>query len=31
MTYLLDTNICIYVINEQPAHVLQRLVQLGRE
>jgi len=31
MTYLLDTNICIYVINEQPAHVLQRLIQLGRE
>jgi tRNA(fMet)-specific endonuclease VapC len=31
MTYLLDTNICIYVINEQPAHVLQRLIQVGRE
>lgn len=31
MTYLLDTNICIYVINEQPARVLQRLIQVGRE
>jgi tRNA(fMet)-specific endonuclease VapC len=31
MTYLLDTNICIYVINEQPAHVLQRLIQAGRD
>ena len=31
MIYLLDTNICIYVINEQPAHVLQRLIQVGRE
>ncbi len=31
MTYLLDTNICIYVINEHPAQVLQRLVQAGRE
>lgn len=31
MTYLLDTNICIYVINEQPAQVLQRLIQAGRE
>ncbi len=31
MTYLLDTNICIYVINEQPAQVLQRLIQVGRE
>jgi tRNA(fMet)-specific endonuclease VapC len=31
MTYLLDTNICIYVINEQPAHVLQRLIQVGPE
>jgi len=29
--YLLDTNICIYVINEQPAQVLQRLIQVGRE
>ncbi len=24
MKYLLDTNICIYVINQRPAHVLQR-------
>ena len=31
MTYLLDTNICIYIINEKPAHVLQRLIQAGRE
>ena len=31
MTYLLDTNICIYVINEHPAHVLQRLIQAGRD
>ena len=31
MTYLLDTNICIYIINEQPARVLQRLIEAGRE
>lgn len=31
MMYLLDTNICIYIINEQPAQVLQRLIQAGRE
>jgi tRNA(fMet)-specific endonuclease VapC len=31
MTYLLDTNICIYIINEQPAQVLQRLIDAGRE
>jgi tRNA(fMet)-specific endonuclease VapC len=31
MTYLLDTNICIYIINEQPAQVLQRLIHAGRE
>jgi tRNA(fMet)-specific endonuclease VapC len=31
MTYLLDTNICIYIINENPAQVLQRLIQVGRE
>lgn len=31
MTYLLDTNICIYVINQRPAQVLQRLIQVGRE
>jgi tRNA(fMet)-specific endonuclease VapC len=31
MTYLLDTNICIYIINAQPAQVLQRLIQAGRE
>lgn len=31
MTYLLDTNICIYVINKQPENVLQRLIQVGRE
>jgi tRNA(fMet)-specific endonuclease VapC len=31
MTYLLDTNICIYIINQQPAEVLQRLIGAGRE
>ena len=31
MTYLLDTNICIYIINEHPAQVLQRVIQAGRE
>ena len=31
MMYLLDTNICIYIINEQPARVLQRLIDAGRE
>jgi tRNA(fMet)-specific endonuclease VapC len=31
MTYLLDTNICIYIINEQPARVLQRLIRAGRD
>jgi tRNA(fMet)-specific endonuclease VapC len=31
MNYLLDTNICIFIINEQPAQVLQRLIQAGRE
>jgi tRNA(fMet)-specific endonuclease VapC len=31
MNYLLDTNICIYIINEKPAQVLQRLIQAGRE
>lgn len=31
MTYLLDTNICIYIINQQPAQVLQRLIGVGRE
>jgi tRNA(fMet)-specific endonuclease VapC len=31
MKYLLDTNICIYIINEQPAQVLQRLIQAGRD
>ena len=31
MMYLLDTNICIYIINEQPAQVLQRLINAGRE
>ncbi len=31
MMYLLDTNICIYIINEQPAQVVQRLIQAGRE
>ena len=31
MTYLLDTNICIYIINEQPTRVLQRVIQAGRE
>lgn len=27
MSYLLDTNICIYIINNRPAHVLQRFHQ----
>ncbi|XAH21094.1 type II toxin-antitoxin system VapC family toxin [Xylophilus sp. GW821-FHT01B05] len=27
MQYLLDTNICIYIINERPAHVIQRFRQ----
>jgi tRNA(fMet)-specific endonuclease VapC len=31
MTYLLDTNICIYIINEQPAKVLQRVIEAGRD
>jgi tRNA(fMet)-specific endonuclease VapC len=31
MMYLLDTNICIYIINEQPAQVLRRLIEAGRE
>ena len=31
MTYLLDTNICIYIINEQPVQVVQRLIQAGSE
>jgi tRNA(fMet)-specific endonuclease VapC len=31
MKYLLDTNICIYIIKEQPAQVLQRLIQAGRD
>lgn len=31
MMYLLDTNICIYIINEQPARVVQRLIQAGQE
>lgn len=31
MTYLLDTNICIYIINERSAQVLQRVIQAGRE
>lgn len=31
MMYLLDTNICIYIINERPAQVLQRLIQVGHD
>ena len=31
MIYLLDTHICMYIINERPAQVLQRLIQAGRE
>ncbi|MDE2416525.1 MAG: PIN domain-containing protein [Burkholderiales bacterium] len=31
MIHLLDTNICIYIINEQPTQVLQRLIRVGRE
>ncbi len=27
MSYLLDTNICIYIINARPAHVLERFRQ----
>lgn len=30
MRYLLDTNICIYIINERPAQVLQRLIDAGQ-
>ena len=30
MKYLLDTNICIYIINERPAQVLQRLIDAGQ-
>ena len=28
MKYLLDTNICIYIINERPMHVLERFRRL---
>jgi tRNA(fMet)-specific endonuclease VapC len=31
MTYLLDTNICIYVINERPAAVLQQFLAHGAD
>jgi tRNA(fMet)-specific endonuclease VapC len=31
MTYLLDTNICIAIINEQPAELLQCVIHAGRE
>lgn len=31
MMYLLGTNTCIYIINEQPEEVLKRLIQAGRE
>ncbi len=31
MMYLLDTNICIYIINERPAQVLQRLIGVGHD
>ncbi len=31
MIYLLDTNICIYILNERPTQVLQRLIRVGRE
>ena len=31
MKYLLDTNICIYIINERPAQVLQKLINAGQE
>jgi tRNA(fMet)-specific endonuclease VapC len=27
MKYLLDTNICIYIINQRPPHVLERFRQ----
>ena len=30
MKYLLDTNICIYIINERPVQVLQRLIDAGQ-
>ena len=29
--YLLDTNICIYVINQRPPEVLDRLIDVGRK
>lgn len=29
--YLLDTNICIYALNERPPEVLDRLVEAGRK
>jgi tRNA(fMet)-specific endonuclease VapC len=31
MTYLLDTNICIYALANRPARVLQRLREVGPE
>lgn len=31
MTYLLDTNICIYALKNRPPEVLQKLRQVGRE
>ena len=30
MKYLLDSNICIYLINNRPAHVRDRLVMAGQ-
>ena len=29
MNYLIDTNICIYIMNKRPAGVIQRLRQIG--
>ena len=31
MKYLLDTNICIYAINNRPAGTLQRIMDAGQE
>lgn len=30
MKYLLDSNICIYLINNRPAHVSERLISAGQ-
>jgi tRNA(fMet)-specific endonuclease VapC len=30
MTYMLDTNICIYIINNKPVHVMKKFLTLER-